>query len=77
MLAVIYEFVVPWVELVPTVDTNEQEENEHDVSGKLKYQVNVTDVWLKIYQPALKVPKFQYALNDEGVLEPVQEQLSL
>ena len=77
MLAVIYEFVVPWVELVPTVDTNEQVENEHVVSGKLKYQVNDTDVWLKIYQPALKVPKFQYALNDEGVLAPVYKQLPL
>ncbi len=77
MLAVIYEFVVPWVELVPTVDTKEQEENEHVVSGKLKYQVNDTGVLLKIYQPALKVPKFQYALKEEGELAPVYEQLPL
>jgi len=30
-------FNVPYTELVPSAETNEQEENEQDVLGKLKY----------------------------------------
>ena len=43
MLAVNYEFNIPYVVLDPTVDTNEQDENEQVVFGKLKYYDNDTD----------------------------------
>jgi hypothetical protein len=36
-------FSVPYTVLVPTAETNEQEENEQDVLGKLKYYDKDTD----------------------------------
>ncbi len=43
MLAINYVFNVPCTVLVPTADTNEQEENEQSVLGKRKYSDNNTD----------------------------------
>jgi hypothetical protein len=43
MLAINYVFNVPCTVLVPTADTNEQEENEQAVLGKMKYSDNNTD----------------------------------
>ena len=43
MLVVNCVFNVPWAVLDPTAETNEQEENEQDELGKLKYCDNNTD----------------------------------
>ena len=43
MLVVNCVFNVPCTVLVPTADTNEQEENEQAILGKLKYYDNDTD----------------------------------
>ena len=42
-LVLTYVFNVPCTVLVPTADTSEQEENEQDELGKLKYYDNNTD----------------------------------
>ena len=43
MLVVKCVFNVPWAVLDPTAETNEQEENEQAILGKLKYYDNDTD----------------------------------